>query len=142
MLHLFVVIKHNLNHPIESFVFLLYRLHLGLKSDMEKYAIGEFEEVVMLTVAVLYKNAYGIAIKEEIEHRLKRKVSVGAMRTALKRWKTKGSLPRSLVKQQPSEVEKESGISGNTIRKEALEQIMLNRIHLWEAIPPMAFGLK
>ena len=43
---------------------------------MGKYQLGEFEEVVMLTVGVLYGNAYGVSIKKEIEERLKRKVSV------------------------------------------------------------------
>ena len=52
---------------------------------MKKYALGEFEEIVMLTVAILYENAYGITIKKDIETRLKRSVSVGAMRTALNR---------------------------------------------------------
>ena len=46
----------------------------------------------MLTVAVLHGNAYGIAIKEDIERRLKRNVSVGAMRTALRRLEDKGFL--------------------------------------------------
>ena len=50
---------------------------------MEKLSLGEFEEVLLLTVAVLYDEAYGVAIKEDIETRLKRKVSVGAMRTSL-----------------------------------------------------------
>ena len=63
---------------------------------MEQYSIGEFEEIVMLTVAVLYKNAYGISIKEEIEQRLHRKVSVGAMRTALQRLEDKGFLDSEL----------------------------------------------
>ena len=59
---------------------------------MGKYSIGEFEEVVMLTVAILYEDAYGISIKEDIEKRLERKVSVGAMRTALSRLEKKGFL--------------------------------------------------
>ena len=59
---------------------------------MGKYSIGEFEEVLLLTVAILYDNAYGISIKEEIEDRLNRKVSVGAMRTALSRLEKKGFL--------------------------------------------------
>ncbi|HEX5167637.1 MAG TPA: hypothetical protein VFW11_00585 [Cyclobacteriaceae bacterium] len=54
--------------------------------------LGEFEEVVMLTVAVLHGNAYGVAIKEDIERRLKRNVSVGALRTALRRVEDKGFL--------------------------------------------------
>ena len=42
---------------------------------MGKYAIGEFEEVILLTVAILYENAYGISIKQDIEARLNRRVS-------------------------------------------------------------------
>jgi DNA-binding PadR family transcriptional regulator len=57
-----------------------------------KYSLGKFEEVVLLTVAVLHGNAYGVAIKEEIEHRLKRNVSLGAMRAALRRLEVRGFL--------------------------------------------------
>ena len=59
---------------------------------MGKYQLGEFEEVVMLTVGVLHGNAYGVAIKQEIEVRLNRKVSVGALQSALKRLEDKGFL--------------------------------------------------
>jgi PadR family transcriptional regulator, regulatory protein PadR len=59
---------------------------------MKKYQLGEFEEVVMLTVGVLYKDAYGVSIKKEIENRLARTVSVGALQTALKRLEDKGYL--------------------------------------------------
>ena len=34
---------------------------------MGKYNLGEFEEIVLLTVAILYGEAYGIAIIEEME---------------------------------------------------------------------------
>ena len=34
--------------------------------------IGEFEELVLLTIACLGDEAYGVAIKEDIEHRAKR----------------------------------------------------------------------
>ncbi len=56
---------------------------------MKKYQLGEFEEVVMLTVGILYENAYGVSIKKEIETRLNRKVSVGALQSALKRLEDK-----------------------------------------------------
>ncbi len=110
---------------------------------MGKYSIGEFEEVVLLTVAVLFENAYGIAIKEEIENRLKRKVSVGAMRTALNRLEKKGYL-----KSEFGEATAERG--GKRKRffkvtrsgKEALEQVMETRKKLWGAIPSIAFEFK
>ena len=107
---------------------------------MGKYAIGEFEEIVMLTVAVLYKNAYGISIKEEIEQRLHRNVSVGAMRTALSRLENKGFLE--------SEFGEASAVRGGKRKrffrvtpygKKAIEQVMRTRKELWEAIPSMAF---
>jgi PadR family transcriptional regulator PadR len=57
---------------------------------MRKYPLGEFEEIVLLTIGILYKDAYGISIKKEIEARLSRNVSVGALQTALKRLEDKG----------------------------------------------------
>ena len=57
---------------------------------MKKFQLGEFEEIVLLTVGVLYDEAYGVAIKDEIEKRLERKVSVGALQSALRRMEKKG----------------------------------------------------
>ena len=56
---------------------------------MNKHHLGEFEEIVMLTVAILHDEAYGIAIIEEIETRLKRKASIGALQTVLRRLEKK-----------------------------------------------------
>ncbi len=63
---------------------------------MKKYQLGEFEELVLLTVGVLYGNAYGVAIKEEIEKRHNRKVSIGAMQSALRRMEDKGVITSEL----------------------------------------------
>ena len=107
---------------------------------MGKNSIGEFEEIVMLTVAVLHSNAYGIAIKEDIENRLSRSVSVGAMRTALQRLEKKGFLK--------SEFGEATAVRGGKRKryfkvtqygKKALESVMESRKQLWEAIPPLAF---
>lgn len=38
---------------------------------MKKYQLGEFEEVVMLTVVILHDNAYGVSVKKGIESRLR-----------------------------------------------------------------------
>ncbi|MEL7003869.1 MAG: helix-turn-helix transcriptional regulator [Bacteroidota bacterium] len=107
---------------------------------MEKNTIGSFEEVVMLTVAVLYQNAYGIAIKEDIEKRLKRNVSVGAMRTALSRLEKKGLLA--------SKMGEATAIRGGKRKRyfevtpygaKVLQQVMDDRKMLWDAIPTVAF---
>lgn len=110
---------------------------------MGKNTIGEFEEIVMLTVALLYKEAYGVAIKEEIERRLERKVSVGAMRTALERLEKKRFLT--------SEFGEATAIRGGKrkrffrvtpLGKQVLEEVMETRKQLWAAIPAVSFDFK
>ncbi|PHN05294.1 PadR family transcriptional regulator [Flavilitoribacter nigricans] len=59
---------------------------------MKRYKLGEFEEIVMLTVGVLHGEAYGVSIKKEIEERAGRTVSVGALQAALKRLEQKAYL--------------------------------------------------
>ena len=52
---------------------------------MKGSSLGEFQEVVMLTILILDDNAYGVTIQGEIAERLKRTVSRGALHTALTR---------------------------------------------------------
>jgi DNA-binding PadR family transcriptional regulator len=52
--------------------------------------IGEFEELVLLTIVHLDKDSYGVAIKEDIEERGKRAISIGALHTTLTRLEEKG----------------------------------------------------
>lgn len=52
--------------------------------------LGEFEEIVLLTIGVLQEEAYGVAIKLEIEKRTERKPSIGALHSALSRLEDKG----------------------------------------------------
>lgn len=52
--------------------------------------LGEFEELVLLTIVNLDKDAYGVAIKEDIEERGKRTLSIGALHTTLTRLEEKG----------------------------------------------------
>src|SRR5688572_8550070 len=56
---------------------------------MSLYHLGEFEEIVLLTIAILNREAYGVSIVEEIENRLDRNVSLGAIQTVLKRLEDK-----------------------------------------------------
>ena len=107
------------------------------------YTLGEFEELVMLTVAVLHGNAYGVAIKEEIESRLKRKVSVGALRTALKRLEDKGFLESAFGEATAVRGGKRKRYHKVTPHgKKALDYVMNSRRKLWDAIPSTAFQFK
>ncbi|MEQ8239116.1 MAG: helix-turn-helix transcriptional regulator [Cyclobacteriaceae bacterium] len=52
--------------------------------------LGEFEELVLLTIANLSDQAYGVAILEDIQHRANRKLSIGALHSTLTRLDEKG----------------------------------------------------
>jgi PadR family transcriptional regulator, regulatory protein PadR len=54
--------------------------------------LGEFEYLLITAAAGLGENAYGAAIREEIEARTGRKCSIGALYTTIERLETKGFL--------------------------------------------------
>jgi len=109
---------------------------------MGKHSIGEFEEIVMLTIMILQEAAYGVAIKQEIETRLNRTVSLGAMRTALDRLESKGMLKSRLGEATAMRGGKRKRFftittSGQFALKEARDA----RQSLWNAIPDVAFNI-
>jgi PadR family transcriptional regulator, regulatory protein PadR len=108
---------------------------------MKKYQLGEFEEIVMLTVAVLYKEAYGISIKKEIETRLSRNVSVGALQTALVRLEDKGYLKSyegEATEERAGRPKKYFQITA--LGKKAMEHVKATRDELWNSIPKIALN--
>ncbi len=52
--------------------------------------IGEFEELVLLTIASLGEGAYGVSIKENIEKISNRSISIGALHSTITRLEEKG----------------------------------------------------
>jgi PadR family transcriptional regulator PadR len=52
--------------------------------------LGEFEQIVLLALLRLGKNAYGVPIRHEIAQRTKRDVTVGALYSTLDRLEAKG----------------------------------------------------
>jgi PadR family transcriptional regulator PadR len=103
---------------------------------MSLYHLGEFEEIVLLTVAILNGEAYGVSIIEEIEARLDRNVSLGAIQTVLKRLEEKG-----MVRSAFGEATKIRGgkrkryysitAEGQSLLRHTKDQ----RLSLWNAIP-------
>jgi DNA-binding PadR family transcriptional regulator len=57
---------------------------------MRRSDLGEFEEVVLLTTAVLAPTAYSVSIAEELEKETGQTVSTGAVHAALQRLEQKG----------------------------------------------------
>ena len=63
--------------------------------------LGEFEIYVMLALAHLGADAYGIAIRQEITRRTGREIAIGAVYATLSRLADKGLVEYELSEQQP-----------------------------------------
>ena len=59
--------------------------------------IGEFEEIVLLLVTILDKEAYVLKIQEELKEQVRRSISMGALHTTLTRLEKKGLLDSEMA---------------------------------------------
>lgn len=110
---------------------------------MKRLQLGEFEEVVLLTVGVLHGNAYGITIKDDIEQRLKREVSIGALQVTLRRLESKGFLKSKLGEASENRRGRPKLFFEITAYgKKALDYSKESRDELWKALPKLVLRLK
>ncbi len=110
---------------------------------MKNYQLGEFEEIVILTVGILSNSAYSVAIKDEIESRLTRTVSMGALHTALKRLEDKGylkSFAGEATEERAGRPKRYFEITA--LGKKAMQYAKSTRDELWKAIPKVVLEMK
>ena len=107
---------------------------------MAMYRLGEFEEIVLLTVALLNGEAYGVSIIREIESRIDRNVSLGAIQTVLKRLEEKDLVSSSFgeaTQVRGGKRKRYYVITG--AGKKLLHHTKMQRSLLWNAIPKSVF---
>jgi DNA-binding PadR family transcriptional regulator len=110
---------------------------------MKKTKLGEFEELVLLAVAALQRDAYGVEIKRELETRLKEKLSVGSIQSALKRMEEKGFLTSEFGEATQKRGGKRKRIYATTsYAHKVLKDMKDIRAGLWDAMPVLAHELK
>lgn len=108
---------------------------------MGKNHLGEFEEIVLLTVAILHGEAYGVAIIDEMESRLNRSVSIGSLQTVLRRLEEKGYLSSEFGEATSVRGGKRKRFfSVTTAGKKVLREAKEQRMNLWNAIPEIALN--
>ena len=108
---------------------------------MSKHHLGEFEEIVLLTVAILDGKAYGIAIIDEMESRLNRKVSIGSLQTVLRRLEKKGYLNSEFGEAtQARGGKRKRYFKVTNFGMQVLQETKEQRINLWNALPNISFN--
>jgi len=101
--------------------------------------LGEFEELVLLTIAALVNDAYSVAITDELKNRTGRSVKLGVVHSVLNRLEEKG-----LVKSKLGEATSTRGgkrkryYSITNTGKAALIKSKEVRDQLWSIIPEMS----
>ncbi|HZY82395.1 MAG TPA: helix-turn-helix transcriptional regulator [Cyclobacteriaceae bacterium] len=55
-----------------------------------KHYLGELEELALLAIASLVSNAYGVSVKELLEERTGRTMTIGALHSTITRLEEKG----------------------------------------------------
>ena len=110
---------------------------------MKKSRLGEFEELTLLTVASLRHDAYGVEIKRELESRLKTKLSVGSIQSALKRMEEKGFLTSEFGEATQRRGGKRKRIYATTsYGYRVLAEMKEIRAGLWDSIGPVSLEPK
>ncbi|MCE7994528.1 MAG: PadR family transcriptional regulator [Roseivirga sp.] len=100
--------------------------------------LGEFQEIILLTILVLDDDAYGVTIKREINQRVKRSISRGALHTALTRLEEKGFITSEQAEGSPERggrPKRYYTVSNRGI--EAIQEAKALRDQLWSQIPKL-----
>ncbi|MBT1704761.1 PadR family transcriptional regulator [Fulvivirgaceae bacterium PWU20] len=105
---------------------------------MKMELLGGFEELVLTMVAALKEDAYGAAITEEIETRLKREVNLSAVHVTLYRLEDKGYIKSSLGGATNERGGRRKRIFTITSAGMAILKTMREaRLDLWKLIPQL-----
>ncbi len=103
---------------------------------MKRSYLGEFEEIVLLAVAVLEGQAYGVALTHEIIEQTGRSVRLNQIHAALQRLEDKG-----MVKSEMGEPTAERGgrrkrlFTVTAYGRRTLQEIQDVRANLWNRMP-------
>jgi PadR family transcriptional regulator, regulatory protein PadR len=101
--------------------------------------LGEFEELVLLTIAALVNDAYSVAICDELEKHTGRSAKLGVVHSVLNRLEDKGLLKSKLGEATSARGGKRKRYYTITnTGKAALVKAKELRDQLWSMIPEMS----
>lgn len=97
--------------------------------------VGEFEELVLLSLQAIVDQAYGVSIQQYIEKTTRRKVSMGAVYATLDRLEHKGLVKSEMGEATPMRGGRPKRLFTVTpLGKRTLQDVRRVRDALWRAI--------
>ena len=104
--------------------------------------LGEFEELVLLSVASLVDDAYGVSIMQYIEQEAGRKVNISAVHEVLKRLQRKGYLKSKMGGATQERGGRRKRFFLLTLSgKKTLEDTMKLKLQLYKQVPDFSLKL-
>ena len=108
---------------------------------MKRTYLGEFEEIILLTVAYLHGQAYGVKITHEIGEQTGRPVRLNQVHVALHRLEEKGMVQSRLGEATPERGGRRKRLFSITAHGEqTLMDIQTIRGQLWRLLPQPLFS--
>jgi len=109
---------------------------------MKRTFLGEFEEVVLLTVAILGDEAYGVTVTQELEQKTGRSVGFSTVHTTLQRMEEKGLLSSKMGGATAERGgRRKRFFTVTAFGRKALQEVKQVREELWNALPPQTLQL-
>jgi DNA-binding PadR family transcriptional regulator len=108
---------------------------------MKEQSLGEFEELVLLMVAALHDEAYGVSILENLEKETKKSINISAIHVALKRLENKGFLGSrvgGITAERGGRRKKYYVIT--SLGKQTLDKQFALRTRIYHQIPKISFN--
>ena len=104
---------------------------------MRRTYLGEFEEVVLLMVAILDGEGYGVTVSQALEEHTGRIVTFGTVHNTLIRLEEKGFVQSELGGATAERGGRRKRLFRITaLGSEALQEIQQLRQNLWQLLPP------
>ncbi len=107
---------------------------------MKETGLGEFQEIVLLTILILEEKAYGAKIQNEMSQRLGRTISRGALHAALTRLSEKNFIESAYGGATAERGGRRKRFySVTNLGKSALNDAKTIRDEMWTLVPKVHF---
>jgi DNA-binding PadR family transcriptional regulator len=108
---------------------------------MKKNRLGEFQELILMSVVILKEEAYGNEIERYLEKSMNERLSMGAIQTALKRMEEKGFLTSEWGEVTQKRGGKRKRIyTATPYAHQVLHDMKDLRARMWSAMPDLELG--
>lgn len=132
----FIICLHKVETNNKFFRIIICKIETNI---MKGTKIGEFEELVLLSVIILQEDAYILRVKEELKKQANRNIALGALHTTLSRLEKKSFLTSILTGATKTRGGRRKRVYELTAAgKLALSQVNEIRKNMWGQVPEFA----